>query len=113
MPHQVKLLLISAAWLALSCAALPAGAQSQPPMTEPGPDSGDKLQADLCASKTGDAREACLREGQDRQISAGVRGDVRAASTNSDYNAARAKCDTLSGDAKDRCITAAKSKYKQ
>jgi hypothetical protein len=106
-------LLISAAWLAMSCTTLSAGAQSQPAMTEPEPDPNDKLQADLCASKTGDAREACLREGQDRQITDGVRGDVRAASTNSDYNAARAKCDTLSGDIRDKCIAAAKKKYKQ
>lgn len=113
MPHRFRHVLISAAWLAVSCATLSAGAQSQPPMTEPEPNPSDKLQADLCASKTGDAREACLREGQDRQISAGVRGDVRAASTNSAYNAARAKCDTLSGIAKDNCIAAAKSKYKQ
>jgi hypothetical protein len=112
MAHQVRHLLISAAWLAMSCTTFYAGAQSQPAMTEPAPDPSDKLQADLCASKTGDAREACLREGQDRQITDGVRGDVRAASTNSDYNVARAKCDTLSGDAKDKCIAAAKKKYK-
>src|SRR5580658_7211897 len=111
MPHRY--LLISAAWLVLSCTTFCAGAQSQPPMTEPQPDPSDKLQADLCASKTGDAREECLKEGQDRQITDGVRGDVRAASTNSAYNAARAKCDTLSGDVKDRCIAAAKKKYKQ
>ena len=108
MRDRVKYVLISAAWLA--CAALAPNAQAQAPITEPNPN--DKLQADLCASKTGDAREACLREGQDRQISAGVRGDVRAASTNSDYNAARAKCDALSGDAKDKCVAAAKKKYK-
>ena len=113
MHQRITHLLIGAAWLALFCGTLPAGAQSQPPMTEPQPDPSDKLQADLCASKTGDAREECLREGQDRQITTGVRGDVRAASTNSDYNVARAKCDTLSGDAKDKCIAAAKKKYKQ
>jgi len=111
MPYRVKHVLISAAWLALSCGTLCAGAQSQPAATEP--NTNDKLQADLCASKTGDAREACLREGQDRQISSGVRGDVRAESTNSAYNAARAKCDTLSGSARDNCIAAAKRKYKQ
>jgi hypothetical protein len=111
MPHRVKQVLISAAWLALSFGTLSAAAQSQPATTEPSTE--DKLQADLCASKTGDAREACLREGQDRQISSGVRGDVRAASTNSAYNAARAKCDTLSGTARDNCIAAAKRKYKQ
>jgi hypothetical protein len=111
MSHRVKHVLVSVAWLAFSCATLSAEAQSQPPITEPNPS--DKLQADLCASKTGDAREACLREGQDRQISAGVRGDVRAQSTNSAYNAARAKCDSLSGTARDNCIAAAKRKYKQ
>jgi hypothetical protein len=105
--------LISAAWLAFSFPTLPAGALPPPHPPPPAPDSSDKLQADLCASKTGDAREACLREGQDRQISAGVRGDVRAQSTNSAYNVARAKCDTLSGTARDNCIAAAKSKYKQ
>lgn len=108
MIHVVKQVLIGATWLALSCAVL---AQSQAPVTEP--NSSDKLQADLCASKTGDAREACLREGQDRQISAGVRGDVRAESTDSAYIAARAKCEALAGDARDSCIAAAKSKYKQ
>jgi hypothetical protein len=111
MPYRVKCLLIGAAWLAMACVTAPAAAQSQPATTEP--DTSDKLQADLCASKTGEAREACLREGQDRQISAGVRGDVRAESTNSAYNAARAKCDTLSGSARDNCIAAAKRKYKQ
>jgi hypothetical protein len=108
MSHPIKNVLMSAVWLAFSCAALSAHAQSQ---AEPNPT--DKLQADLCASKTGDAREACLREGQDRQISADIRGDVRAESTNSDYNVARAKCDTLSGTAHDNCVTAAKKKYKQ
>jgi hypothetical protein len=111
MTYRVKHVLISVAWLALSCGTLSAGAQSQPATTEP--NTSDKLQADLCASKTGDAREACLREGQDRQISSGVRGDVRAESTNSAYIAARAKCDTLSGSARDNCIAAAKRKYKQ
>jgi hypothetical protein len=108
MRNRVKYVLISVAWLA--CAAPALRAQSQAPITEPNPN--DRLQADLCASKTGDAREACLREGQDRQISADVRGDVRAASTNPDYNAARAKCDTLTGDARDKCIREAKKKYK-
>ena len=111
MPYRVKNVVIGAAWLVLSCASLSAGAQSQPANTEP--DTRDKLQADLCASKTGDARESCLREGQDRQISAGLRDDARAESTNSAYNVARAKCDTLAGTARDNCITAAKKKYKQ
>jgi hypothetical protein len=94
----------SVSWVAFA-------AHAQSSQTEP--NQNDKLQADLCASKTGDARDACLREGQDRQISTGVRGDVRAESTNSDYNVARAKCDTLSGTARDNCVTAAKKKYKQ
>jgi len=111
MVNSNKYVLISAAWLALSCAPLMIQAQSQAPVTEPNPS--DKLQADLCASKTGDAREECLREGEDRQISAGVRGDERAESTNAGYNVARAKCDALSGTARDNCIARAKSKYKQ
>jgi hypothetical protein len=108
MAYPSKYVLISAAWLVLSCA--PWVTQAQTPV-EPNPS--DKLQADLCASKSGDAREACLREGQDRQISAGVRGDERAESTNAGYNVARAKCDALSGTARDNCITRAKAKYKQ
>jgi hypothetical protein len=111
MSYAIKYVLIGAAWLALSCGPLVAQAQSQAPVTEPNPS--DKLQADLCASKTGDAREACLREGQDRQITAGVRGDERAESTNSGYNVARAKCETLSGADRDNCISRAKKKYKQ
>jgi len=110
MSHASKYVLISAAWLALSGVPLAAQAQAQSP-AEPNPS--DKLQADLCASKSGDAREQCLREGQDRQISAGVRGDERAESTNAGYNVARAKCDALSGTARDNCITRAKAKYKQ
>jgi hypothetical protein len=110
MAYSGKYVLISAAWLVLSCAPFAAQAQSQTP-TEPNPT--DKLQADLCASKSGDAREACLREGQDRQISAGVRADERAASTNAGYNVARAKCDALTGTARDNCVTRAKAKYKQ
>jgi hypothetical protein len=111
MSYPSKYLLLCAAWLALSCAPLVGQAQSQAPITEPNPN--DKLQAELCASKSGDAREACLREGQDRQISAGVRGDERVESTNAGYNVARAKCDALSGIARDNCIRRAKTKYKQ
>jgi hypothetical protein len=109
MAHSSKYVLISAAWLVLLCAPFVAQAQQTP--TEPS--SSDHLQADLCASKTGDARDECLREGQDRQISAGVRGDERAESTNAGYNVARAKCDALTGMARDNCITRAKAKYKQ
>jgi hypothetical protein len=108
MSYPVKNVLLGVV-CAFSWAAFSAHAQSS--QTEP--NQSDKLQADLCASKTGDAREACLREGQDRQISAGIRGDVRAESTNADYNVARAKCDTLSGTARDNCVIAAKKKYKQ
>lgn len=110
MPHGVRRLLIGAACLAVTCGMLSAGAQSQAPVTEPNPN--DKLQGDVCMSKTGDAREACLKEGQDRQISSGVRGDARAESPNSGYNVARAKCDALSGSARDKCIADAKAKYK-
>jgi hypothetical protein len=108
MSYPIKNVLLGVV-CALSCAAFSVHAQS----SQTDPNQIDKLQADLCASKTGDAREACLREGQDRQISAGIRGDVRAESTNSDYNVARAKCDALSGTARDNCVTAAKRKYKQ
>jgi hypothetical protein len=111
MSYPIKYVLISAAWVALSCVPLVLHAQAQAPVTEPNPT--DKLQADLCASKTGDAREACVREGQDRQITAGVRGDERAQSTNTGYNVARAKCDALSGTERDNCIARAKKKYKQ
>jgi hypothetical protein len=76
------------------------------------PDPTDKLQGDVCMSKTGEAREACLKEGQDRQIASGLREDVRAESDNSDYNVARAKCEALSGSARDKCIANAKAKYK-
>jgi hypothetical protein len=106
MSYKINYVLLSAAWLTLSCAPLVVKAQS----TEP--NSSDKLQAELCASKMGDARDRCLKEGQDRQISAGVRGDERAASTDSDYKVARAKCDALSGTERDNCITRAKKKYK-
>jgi hypothetical protein len=111
MSTSIKCALLGAAWLALSCSSLVVQAQSQATVTEPSPS--DKLQADLCATKSGDARESCLREGQDRQISAGVRGDERAESTNSGYNVARAKCDALSGTDRDNCIQRAKAKYKQ
>jgi len=111
MSYASKYVLLSAAWLALSGAACVAHAQSQAPVTEPS--QNDRLQADLCASKSGDAREACLREGQDRQISAGVRGDERAESSNAGYKVARAKCDALAGTARDNCIARAKAKYKQ
>jgi hypothetical protein len=111
MSTSIRYTLLAAAWLALSCSSLVVRAQSQATVTEPSPDN--KLQADLCASKSGDARESCLREGQDRQISAGVRGDERAESTNSAYKVAIAKCDALSGTERDNCIQRAKAKYKQ
>ena len=105
MPHLPKPFLL-ALMLALGCAAAPLLADPTPT------DTGDKATLDLCASRTGDARDACLREAQDRQISSDVRADVRADSKNSRYKAARAKCDVLSGSAKDDCIAAAKAKFK-
>ncbi len=110
MIRSVILALASAAWLAVAGVPFAAHAQAQAPVTDPS--TSDKLQADLCASKSGDAREACLREGQDRKITADVRGDTRAESTNSDYNVARAKCDALAGEERDNCIRRAKKKYK-
>jgi hypothetical protein len=110
MINSLKLALAGAAWLALAGVPLVALAQAQAPVTDPS--TSDKLQADLCASKSGDAREACLREGQDRKITADVRGDARAESANSDYNVARAKCDALDGTERDNCIRRAKKKYK-
>jgi len=111
MSTSIRFALLGAAWLALSGSSFVVQAQSQATVTEPSP--GNKLQADLCASKSGDAREACLREGQDRQITAGIRGDQRVESTNSGYNVARAKCEALSGTERDNCIQRAKAKYKQ
>ena len=102
--------LIAAAYLVILGLCPSVEAQSQAPVTEPNPT--DKLQGDVCMSKTGDARESCLKEGQDRQIASAVRGDVRAESTNSDYNVARAKCEAFSGSARDKCIANAKAKYK-
>ncbi len=110
MLHAVKRVLLAAACIAITGASLSVGAQNQAPVTEPNPT--DKLQGDVCMSKTGDAREACLKEGQDRQITSGVRGDVRAESTSSGYNVARAKCEALSGSARNKCIADAKAKYK-
>ncbi|HEY4772273.1 MAG TPA: hypothetical protein VIH50_04505 [Steroidobacteraceae bacterium] len=110
MLHALTRVLIAGACVAITGAILSAGAQTQAPVTEPNPT--DKLQGDVCMSKTGDAREACLKEGQDRQITSGVRGDVRAESTNSEYNVARAKCEAFSGSARDKCIADAKAKYK-
>lgn len=100
---------MAVACLVMIGAALPAAAQTQAPVE---PDPTDKLQGDVCMSKTGDARESCLKEGQDRQIASGLRADVRAESDNSDYNVARAKCEALAGSARDKCISAAKAKYK-
>jgi len=107
MSYPINRVLIAACWLALASSTV--SVLADPPPADPN----DRITADLCASKTGDARVACLREAQDRQISSDVRADVRADSKNSSYNAARAKCDTLSGDARDSCIAAAKKKYKQ
>jgi hypothetical protein len=106
MSYSMNRVLITICWMAVACWALPVIAD--PPPVDPN----DRITADLCASKTGDARENCLRQAQDRQISSDVRADARADSTDSNYNVARAKCDQLSGDARDRCIAAAKKKYK-
>jgi hypothetical protein len=107
---HAKRALLTAACLVILGISPAVEAQAQAPVTEPNPT--DKLQGDVCMSKTGDARDSCLKEGQDRQIASGVRGDVRAESTNSDYNVARAKCEAFSGSARDKCIADAKAKYK-
>ena len=110
MSGSVRLMLLSLTSLLLTLGAVTARGQSQSPTPEP--NTTDKIQADLCASKTGDARDKCLKEGQDRQLTSGLRGDVGATSTNSDYNVARAKCDLLTGTKRDDCMAAARSKYK-
>jgi hypothetical protein len=55
------------------------------------------------------------KTGEDRMkgpnAAAEARKDAAAIKRQADYAAAQAKCDTMSGDAKDKCMKAAKAKY--
>lgn len=75
-----------------------------------------------CEAQSGNAKDLCKREAKTtyekavvdaksfKEIS-DIKSDARDDKLESDYKVAVERCDSLSGDAKDRCVSAAKTSY--
>jgi hypothetical protein len=75
-----------------------------------------------CDDKAGNDKDVCVKEAKAAETKAKAEakagketGEARKEATNdkrdADYKVAAEKCDTLSGDAKDSCVKAAKARY--
>jgi hypothetical protein len=77
-----------------------------------------------CEAKTGNDKDVCIKEAKAaetrakadakaNQKVAAAREDAREDKMDADYKVAIEKCDSLSGAAKDSCVSSAKAKYKK
>lgn len=75
-----------------------------------------------CDDKAGNDKKVCVKEAKAAETrakadakagmkSTGARKDAAEDKRDADYAVAKAKCDTYSGDAKDRCMSDAKARY--
>jgi hypothetical protein len=75
-----------------------------------------------CDDKAGNVKDVCLKEAKAAEVGAlaqaklgkevgAARADATASVMDADYKVAAEKCDALAGDARARCMTAAKAKY--
>lgn len=77
-----------------------------------------------CEDRTGEAKDVCEREAKtayekakaeikmNKKVAAAV-DDAESTRMKADYKLASEKCNTLSGDAKDVCVTSAKARYNE
>ena len=68
-------------------------------------------QKDACKARAKADREKALADAKVGKVEAEANRDAVEERRNADYKAAKAHCDTLSGDAEDKCIADAKVKY--
>ena len=77
-----------------------------------------------CEGKTGNDKDVCVKEAKAVETKAkvdakanekvaAVKEDAREDKMNADYKVALEKCDSLSGPAKDACVSEAKARYKK
>jgi hypothetical protein len=70
-------------------------------------------QKDACKARAKADREKALADAKVGKVEAEANHDAVKERRNADYKAAKAHCDTLSGDAEDKCVADAKAKYHQ
>ena len=77
-----------------------------------------------CEAKTGNDKDVCIKEAKAIETKAkadakanekvaAAKEDAREDKMNADYKVALEKCDSLSGPAKDACVSDAKARYKK
>lgn len=90
-----------------------------------------KVSSEKCDDLSGNPKDVCKQEAKamrdkheadakaayegskDRKDAAGARKDAMQAKNDADYRVAKEKCDALSGNAKDACVSKAKATYHQ
>lgn len=73
--------------------------------------AGDKK--DICVREAKTARDKAKADLKQAKKNTEAAEDAEQAKMKADYKLASAKCDTLSGDAKDVCVASAKARYNQ
>ena len=106
----------------LSLCAFSFGAHAQAAHTDSQIKADYKAADKACDAMKGDQKDACQAKAKaDRDIkkadaeagkkNAETRHDATKDKRDAEYKAARAQCDTLSGDTKDTCVADAKTKF--
>jgi len=83
-----------------------------------------KAATDACKTRQGNDKDVCMQEAKATRDKAkadakamrkshNAMTDAHETKMDADYKVAKERCDTLSGDAKDSCISSAKLKYHQ
>ena len=85
-------------------------------------DAAYRVAKEKCDDLSGNAKDVCVADAkaqhekskamatEQRKVSE-ARSDARADSRDAEYKAAKERCDTYAGDAKDRCVADAKARY--
>ena len=85
-------------------------------------DAAYRVAKEKCEDLSGNAKDVCVADAkaqhekskamatEQRKVSE-ARSDARADSRDAEYKAAKERCDTYAGDAKDRCVADAKARY--
>ncbi len=114
--------LIASAMLGLSSLAFALPASAIDVKSEDQIDAEYKAAKDKCDAMSGKQEDACvasakaerdkaLADAKVGKAEAEAKRDVADDRRDADYEAAKAHCDTLSGDAEDKCVAEAKAKF--
>jgi hypothetical protein len=91
-------------------------------VTEEKADAAYRVAKEKCDDLSGNAKDVCVADAkaqhekgkamatEQRKVSE-ARSDARADSRDAEYKAAKERCDTYAGDAKDRCVSDVKARY--